>query len=909
MGAGGMPSISFGPVLGITSAAIGQTQTVPTPTLSLTSLNTELRNLNSDETRRALVLRLFGTNGNANLPENLAGYNRVTLTSIFHNLKGILLNRNINIDNATRARGFRFLSNLASGISDHMRASNPFDESVIMFEQYSEAYGRVANSLESISRIPTTQRTENTLRVPIGIFSNLPYNVLPEGVTFNAETPEVRSLIKNTLVNAINSVPQNVEIVSPRVTEDNHEAVERDFEKLQQLVREMQNEILLPNQLQTYSRLLLLCASYADELSRHHGENADGNFSRLTTEYMDLRTQTQRRIREGAPYTGPELNNPNHRLTFLLNRLRTLNTQVQGAGSNQERNNLKRALIMDLFGNESPNCPRVEDFFHRSTSTSVLYDLLDIVENPEIDIPNAVRVRALRFLSTYADNLATYTDRNRQGQDTDPSTLRFLAYATSLGNYATTIEALGNASGEIEDAYLYLRLPIGTFLGISNGPDSSTHNINVSSSGMNRLTRSMLVRLANDAWDRRGLFLSGSAARTQQDVEKAIREFNQLRNLAISISSNNNASLEERRALPRIWGLCNSYAINIMTYYSGSNRSQASLYGQLAIDCTCESHLNRSLSAQALAESAPREGLTPATFTPYPITIETLLGRTTTPQAKIEFARRLFESATILLASPTNSSGLSYEVFNGIRSILEDPSLNINVHTRARGFRFLSNYARNYAQTFPEGNENRRLLTAYVTACEGAANQLGQQGANVTNILAVLRPLSTGSIQVVRLPAPPPLANQDEPANQPQVVQQPPPIVLNREEGPPPIPAGNVGNVELVLQGGQATELTNFASGLPAIRQRLTYQHVITFNYSQLIPHQNITHSGGNIQPVTTTNQNATTTNIPGVCYIYSRRNNDGTYTNLIGVYSAFRGTISIGNRQAFRYQAPEQAP
>lgn len=904
-----MPGISFGPMLGITSAAIGQTTTTPSSTLSLTSLNTELRNLNSDEARRALILRLFGPGGSANLPENLSGYNRTTLTSIFHNLKGILLNRNINIDNATRARGFRFLANLASGISSHISTSNPFDESVIMFDQYSEAYGRMANSLESIPRILTTPRTENTLRVPVGSFSNLPYNALPDGVTFNAETPDVRSLIKHTLVNAINSVPQNIEIISPIVTEDNHEAVERDFEKLQQLVREMRSGFLLNDELQTYSRLLLLCASYADELSRYHGEGVDGNFSRLATEFMDLRAQTQRRIREAAPYTGPELNNPEHRLTSLLNGLRTLNTQVQSAENEQARNNLRRTHLMNLFGSGTPNCPRVEDFFHRSTSTGVFYDLLGIVENPEINIPNPVKVRALRFLSTYANNLADYIDRNRQGEDTDPSTIRFLAFGTTCGNLATTIEALDSASGQIEDADMYIRLPIGSFLGLPAGIDSSTQNISGSVIELNRLTKSMFIRLINDAWDRRGITLSASRIRNDQDLEKAIREFERLRNLAISISVSNSSSSAERRAVSHIWRLCSSYALSIREYYAGTDDSESRRYGEISISCTTEAYLSRELPIQPLSESVPRHGLQAAVFVPNPATIETLVSRANTPQAKIDLARRLFEPASILLAPPTHSSGLSYEVFNSIRSILEDSTLNINIHTRTRGFRFLSGYARNLAQTFPNGNENRRLLIAYATACDGAANQLGQQGANVGDILATLRPLSTGGIRVARLPVPPPRVNQDEPADPPPVVQQLPPIVLNREEGLPPIPSGSVGNVELTLQGGQTVELTNFASGLPAIRQRLTYQHVITFNHSQLIPHANITHSGGNIQAVTTTNENVTSTNIPGVCYIHSRRNNDGTYTNLIGVYSSFRDTISIGNRQAFRYQAPEQAP
>ena len=87
---------------------------------------------------------------------------------------------------------------------------------------------------------------------------------------------------------------------------------------------------------------------------------------------------------------------------------------------------------------------------------------------------------------------------------------------------------------------------------------------------------------------------------------------------------------------------------------------------------------------------------------------------------------------------------------------------------------------------------------------------------------------------------------------------------------------------------------------MPSQAPRGTYQRVIRFTHSALIPLQSFTHTGGNITPVENSSGNTASTNIPGVCFIYSRRGEDGNYTYLIGVHNGFNGRISIGNRIAF---------
>lgn len=888
-------------------------------TISLTVLNTELQNLTTNEARRALILRYFGRDGTANL-SNLSGYTRNTLISVFNRLKEILESGNINIDNAARARGFRFLSGLAVGINENIRNENPLDENALRYEQYEEAYRKLSDSLNAISRLPSIQRNGNTLVIPSGTFSNLPYNMPPEGITFNPETPAVRRLVQSSLFSAINSLPQNTELRSPDITEENHEAVEKDFEMLQQMVTEIGNGIILGSERRNYIKLLQLCKSYAEKLSRYYETNGDNvkkdHYNQLAVNYNNLLQRMQRLERESAPYDGPELNNPEHRLTSLRNRIRSFQTQLQNTTAESERTSLRRALLMELFGEGAPNCPRIEDFFHRRTGSEVFYELQAIVENFDIDIPLQVRARAFRFLSAYADAFAGYTDRNREGEETDPTTLRFCEYSTTYQNIAGTIESLNGISHQINEAesitlFDPVRVRIGTFLGMpyrltdleSNNPANG-----VESHRLKRLMERMLVRIINNGISKSdgGSLFRVSDINNEEDLRKAIIEFNNLRRLAMSISMREGNSPETLRALPHIWSLCNRYAISIMTYCSNNDREQASLYSLYALDCTCEGHLSRTLSETPLSYSSHRSSLNPASLTPNLVTLETMLQRATDPQKKIDFIRRLFESRLLILASPSNLSGYHprclERLFNGIKNILEDPALNIDISTRMRGFRFLSQFSENYARVFPANSDNARRYLRYSQTYGNVANDL-EMLAQLPQGIAQL----AGQVLITRLfsESNPPvqLAQVSPPIQTPPPMQIPPPMEAVLPMQPPVntvIPAGDVGNVEVTLHNGQTTELTNYISGLPSQRQRDTYQRVIRFTYSGLIPPESFTHTGGNIQPIQTTNGNDSSINIPGVCFIHARRGEDGNYTYLIGVYNNFNGNILIGNRISF---------
>ena len=715
-----------------------------TNTLDFNALDKEFKSLYTNEAKHGLLKRLCGSDTNISIPQ-ITKDSRDASIAVFHQLRGILENGDINLDPNTKLRALRFMQMFSESIGQYLKEESPLQEIRLSFDFAAEVLEGSEKSLKKIAQIPKLTRNGNALVLPDGIFTGLPFADIPEGINFNFQSPKLQLFVQKSLINSLKSVPENIEIVAPKVTEQNLESATNDFNRLQSCVTQMGKRFELPiEDRAVYARLLSLCTSYAKNLQTYHksNDNESDSYGELAAKFAKRRTQELRTIEESFPPTGPESKDPNHKLTSLRNKLNRLQISLEKAKTNEEKNKIKEDFLNALLERNEPIAPESEDIYHRRTATEVFYELRSLIDDPKINIPVHVRAKGFKFLFQYARSISNYMDYqaeqdmgNQRPRDSeDPSAVLFSNFAQVYRNLPNTIEALDNITRNAKckrpHQDLHLMLKPDTLSGLPYRFTGAEAKV-TESPQLKAITEDMLTKATIAAEDN-GNLLIAPEIKNKEQLYSATCEFESLSRLAYEMTFRNNNSPESLRVIPQIWRLCGSYALAIQTYHKTSadkadskdlssqafHRGKANYYAQVSEYYLANAFLTRQVTNGAISKNDSK--LPTIEISPEVSLLDHLGEKAMTPELKKDLLQKLFCGGNIVLIPPTQSDSydglFAQRAFNKIKEISEDPSLDVDLETRIKGFRFLSGYAKNLAQTFPEGSGDKNLYMNYSTA-------------------------------------------------------------------------------------------------------------------------------------------------------------------------------------------------